>query len=58
MAIVLAPLVPAVALATPIYMTIQWLGLLGTKTALVLVHTVLTIPFTVLILVVFFRKIQ
>ena len=57
MAIVLAPLVPAVALATPIYMTIQWLGLLGTKTALVLVHTVLTIPFTVLILVVFFRRI-
>ena len=57
MAIVLAPLVPAVALATPIYMTIQWLGLLGTKTALILVHTVLTIPFTVLILTVFFRKI-
>ncbi|MFQ5972615.1 MAG: carbohydrate ABC transporter permease [Alphaproteobacteria bacterium] len=57
MAIVLSPLVPAVALATPIYMTIEWLGLLGTKTALVLVHTVMTIPFTVLILSVFFRRI-
>jgi ABC-type glycerol-3-phosphate transport system permease component len=30
---------------------------LGTKTALVLVHTVLTLPFTVLILTIFFRRI-
>ncbi len=57
MAIVLSPLVPSVALATPIYLTILWLGLIGTKTALILVHTVMTIPFTVLILTVFFRRI-
>jgi ABC-type glycerol-3-phosphate transport system permease component len=29
----------------------------GTKTALILVHTVMTIPFTVLILTVFFRRV-
>jgi ABC-type glycerol-3-phosphate transport system permease component len=57
MAIVLSRLVPAVALAVPFYLLIQALGLLGTKTALVLVHSVLTLPFTVLILSVFFRRI-
>lgn len=30
---------------------------MGTKTALILVHTVMTIPFTVLILTVFFRRV-
>jgi ABC-type glycerol-3-phosphate transport system permease component len=57
MAIVMSRLVPAVALAVPFYLLIQALGLLGTKTALVLVHSVLTLPFTVLILSVFFRRI-
>ncbi len=57
MVIILAPLVPSVALATPVYQITQSLGLLGTKWALILVHTVFTIPFTVLILSVFFRRI-
>lgn len=57
MVIVLSRLVPAVALVTPFYLLIQALGLLGTKLALVLVHSVLTLPFTVLILSVFFRRI-
>jgi multiple sugar transport system permease protein len=57
MAIVMSRLVPAVALITPFYLLIQAMGLLGTKTALVLVHSVLTLPFTVLILSVFFRRI-
>ncbi|HET6522139.1 MAG TPA: carbohydrate ABC transporter permease [Geminicoccaceae bacterium] len=57
MAIVMCRLVPAVALTTPFYLLIQALGLLGTKTALILVHSVLTLPFTVLILSVFFRRI-
>jgi len=57
LAIVMSRLVPAVALITPFYMLIQGLGLLGTKTALVLVHSVLTLPFTVLILTIFFRRI-
>ena len=57
LAIVMSRLVPAVALITPFYLLIQDLGLLGTKTALVLVHSVLTLPFTVLILTIFFRRI-
>jgi len=57
MAIVMSRLVPAVALAVPFYLLIQALGLLGTKTALILVHAILTLPFTVLILSVFFRRI-
>ena len=57
LAIILSRLVPAVALVTPFYLIVQELGLLGTKTALVLIHTVLTLPFTVLILTIFFRRI-
>lgn len=57
MVIIMSRLIPAVALAVPFYLLIQELGLLGTKTALILVHSVLTLPFTVLILSVFFRRI-
>ena len=57
LAIILSRLVPAVALVVPFYLLIQALGLLGTKLALILVHTVLTLPFTVLILSIFFRRI-
>ena len=57
MVIIFSRLVPAVALAVPFYLLIQELGLLGTKLALILVHSVLTIPFTVLILSLFFRRI-
>jgi len=54
--IILSPLVPAAALIAPSYLIIQWLGLLGTKAAIILVHTTKSLPFTVLILSVFFRK--
>ena len=57
LAIVMSRLVPAVALITPFYMLIQGMGLLGTKAALVIVHSVLTLPFTVLILTIFFRRV-
>jgi multiple sugar transport system permease protein len=57
LAIVMSRLVPAVALITPFYLLVQAMQLLGTKTALVLVHSVLTLPFTVLILTIFFRRI-
>ena len=57
LAIILSRLVPAVALVTPFYLIVQELGLLGTKAALILVHTVLTLPFTVLILTIFFGRI-
>jgi ABC-type glycerol-3-phosphate transport system permease component len=57
LAVVMSRLVPAVALITPFYLLIQGMGLLGTKTALVVVHSVLTLPFTILILTIFFRRI-
>jgi ABC-type glycerol-3-phosphate transport system permease component len=56
MFLILSPLVPAVALVTPIYMMIETLGLLGTQAGIILVHTAKALPFTVLILSVFFRK--
>jgi multiple sugar transport system permease protein len=55
--LILSPLVPAVALVTPIYMMMQWLGLVGTQAGIILVHTAKALPFTVLILSVFFRRI-
>jgi ABC-type glycerol-3-phosphate transport system permease component len=55
--LILSPLVPAVALVTPIYMVMQGLGLVGTAVGIILVHTAKALPFTVLILSVFFRKI-
>lgn len=57
MYLILSPLVPAVALVTPIYMMLQFLGLLGSQLGIILVHTAKALPFTVLILSVFFRKI-
>ena len=55
--LILSPLVPAVALVTPIYMMLQALNLVGTQFGIILVHTARALPFTVLILSVFFRKI-
>ena len=55
--LILSPLVPAVALVTPIYMMLEFLGLVGTQIGIILVHTAKALPFTVLILSVFFRKI-
>jgi ABC-type glycerol-3-phosphate transport system permease component len=57
MYLILSPLVPAVALVTPIYIMLQSLGLVGTQIGIILVHTAKALPFTVLILSVFFRKI-
>jgi ABC-type glycerol-3-phosphate transport system permease component len=54
--ILLSPLMPAVALLTPVYMMIDAVGLLGTKAGIVIIHTVKVLPFIVLILSVFFRK--
>lgn len=50
-------LIPAAALAIPYYLIIQRLGLLDRHLALILIHTALTLPFTVLILVLYFRTI-
>lgn len=55
--LILSPLVPAVALVTPIHIVLQAAGLVGTQAGIILVHTAKALPFTVLILSVFFRKI-
>ncbi|WP_116653725.1 carbohydrate ABC transporter permease [Pelagibacterium sediminicola] len=55
--LILSPLVPAVALVTPIYILMQAMNLVGTPIGIILVHTARALPFTVLILSVFFRKI-
>jgi ABC-type glycerol-3-phosphate transport system permease component len=55
--IVMCRLLPAAALAVPFYLIVQGLGLLDTRMALILVHSILTLPFTVLILTLFFRSI-
>jgi ABC-type glycerol-3-phosphate transport system permease component len=57
MGIIMCRLVPASALVVPFYLLIQAFGLLDTKLALILVHTLLTLPFTVLILTMFFRRV-
>jgi ABC-type glycerol-3-phosphate transport system permease component len=56
MFIILAPLVPTVALITPIYMMIEAAGLLGSKLGIIFIHAAKALPFTVLILSIFFRK--
>jgi ABC-type glycerol-3-phosphate transport system permease component len=56
MFIILAPLVPTVALITPIYMMIQEAELLGSKLGIIFIHAAKALPFTVLILSIFFRK--
>jgi multiple sugar transport system permease protein len=54
--LILSPLVPTIALITPIYMMVEAAGLIGTKIGIILVHSAKALPFTVLILSVFFRK--
>ena len=56
MFIILSPLVPTVALITPIYIMIQESGLIGSKLGIIFVHAAKALPFTVLILSIFFRK--
>ena len=56
MFLILAPLVPTVALITPIYMMIQEAGLIGSKLGIIFIHAAKALPFTVLILSIFFRK--
>ncbi|MBS3736500.1 MAG: carbohydrate ABC transporter permease [Candidatus Bipolaricaulota bacterium] len=57
MFILLSRLIPLVALAVPYYLIIQTLGLLDTFWSLIMIHSVLTLPFTILILTVYFRGI-
>lgn len=49
-------LLPTVAVAIPIYMTVNTLDLLDTKLALVLIHSAFTLPFTIWVLTLYFRS--
>ena len=55
--ITLSRLIPPVALAIPYYAVVQKLNLLDTYWSLIAVYAVLTLPFTVLILTLYFRGI-
>lgn len=55
--ITLSRLIPPVALAVPYYIIVQQLGLLDSYWSLILIYAVLTLPFTILILTVYFRGI-
>ncbi len=55
--ITLSRLIPAVALAVPYYAIVQRMGLLNTHWALIAIYSVLTLPFTTLILTLYFRGI-
>ncbi len=55
--ILISRLIPTVALAIPYYAIVLRLGLLNTHWALIAIYTVLTLPFTVLVLTLYFRTI-
>ncbi len=57
MGIVMCRLIPAAALVVPFYLIVQAAGLLDSKFSIVAVHSLLTLPFSVLILSLFFQKI-
>ena len=57
MGIIMCRLIPAAALVVPFYLIVQAAGLLDNKLAIIIVHSLLTLPFTVLILSLFFRRI-
>lgn len=50
-------LIPTVALAVPYYLIVQRFGLLNSYWALIIIYSVLTIPFTTLVLTLYFRGI-
>lgn len=50
-------LIPSVALAVPYYAIVQRLGLLNSYWALIAIYTVLTLPFTILVLTLYFKSV-
>ncbi len=55
--VLMSRLIPSVALAVPYYTIIQRAGLLNTYWALILIYSVLTVPFTTLVLTLYFKNI-
>ena len=48
-------LIPSVAIAVPYYLIVQAAGLLNSYWALIVIYSVLTLPFTILVLTLYFR---
>jgi multiple sugar transport system permease protein len=48
-------LIPTVAIAVPYYLIVQAFGLINTYWALIAIYSVLTLPFTTLVLTLYFR---
>jgi multiple sugar transport system permease protein len=55
--VLMSRLIPSVALAIPYYLIVQWAGLLNSYWALILIYSVLTLPFTTLVLTLYFKGI-
>jgi multiple sugar transport system permease protein len=55
--VLLSRLIPTVAIAVPYYLIVQRLDLINSFRALILIYSVLTLPFTTLVLTLYFRGI-
>lgn len=55
--VLMSRLIPTVALAVPYYLIVQRFGLLNSYWALIAIYAVLTLPFTILILTLYFKGI-
>jgi multiple sugar transport system permease protein len=55
--VLMSRLIPTVAIAVPYYLIVQSLDLINSFFALILIYSVLTLPFTTLVLTLYFRSI-
>jgi len=55
--VLVSRLLPPIAVALPYYIILQSIGLLNTLSSVILVHTALTLPFSIWYLVLYFRSI-
>jgi multiple sugar transport system permease protein len=53
--VLMSRLIPSVAIAVPYYLIVQAFGLINTYWALIAIYSVLTLPFTTLVLTLYFR---
>ncbi len=53
--VLMSRLIPSVALAVPYYLIVQQLGLINSYWSLIAIYSVLTLPFTTLVLTLYFR---
>ena len=53
--VLMSRLIPTVAIAVPYYLIVQALGLINSYWALIAIYSVLTLPFTTLVLTLYFR---